>query len=825
MLTRWRQCWTMLGSTTLLFVMANGGSLAIGNSKIGSANRLPTSKAAISSLAFRPDGKEIAIGRFRSVSFTASVGSKVTALCGCIGYVSSLAYSPDGKLLLAGCGLPGRSGEVLVYNSATHLVAATLIGPEDVVQSVSVSPDGKVIAGGSYDRSVYLWRLPTRLNSHVPIKPIRRLTDHTDAVYCVAFSPTGARLASAAGDRTVKVWDSYTGKRLLTLSESTGELYGVAFRAGSDEVAAGGADRVLRVWNAQTGEMLRSAFAHNGPILRVLYGHAGRSMFTTGVDGAVKQWSADTLQEKSMFPVQTGWPQALSISNDDRSIVVGCLDGSLHGYNLQRSTASIRPRAFEVDSKAQICNSGSEDVPVAARMAAVVKRIPGNETFRTAQFLTTPCTVSGELWDGHAESPTQPLSHYYRFHAIPGKPVIIEVNARRSGSPLDSYLQILDRAGKPVEQAVLRSMGQSEITLFDKDSLITGIRLLPFPDLRLNDYVLIGRELLRVGTLPKGPDDDTQFRSIHGQRVGYLCTNPEYHSIGTKVYRVELHPAGSTFSPNGMPLTHLMYENDDGGPLYGRDSYIRFEPPVEGDYTVCLSDARSQQGKGYGYRLEIHPPQPNFTISINPAAITVPANGSAAVNIECDRFDGFEGPIHVSLEGLPSGYNATESDIEEGETAASLLVSLTAKSVETAPGGSFKVIARAMLPDGLVTREPAEDKNRKVTAGSPSQVYGTVDTTGITLRPGHEVTFVATISRKAGFTARVPLDVRNLPFGVKVMDVGLNGILVNEKETSRRIVLSCEPWVKPQVRQIFVYAGVEGGIGTGIPAVTLKITK
>jgi hypothetical protein len=457
-----------------------------------------------------------------------------------------------------------------------------------------------------------------------------------------------------------------------------------------------------------------------------------------------------------------------------------------------------------------------------------VERLPGNDRLNHAQFVSTPVTISGELWDGKATSgaTADGLSHYYRFDAKRHEILVFEVMARRAGSPLDSFIQVLDGAGRPVEQAVLRAMGQSEITLFDKDSAITGIRLLPFPDLHLNDYVLIGRELLRVGTLPKGPDDDTQFRSIHGQRMGYFGTNPEYHSIGTKVYRVEIHRAGATFSPNGMPLTHLMYENDDGGPLYGRDSYLMFPVPEDGEYVVRICDSRGQQGKGYTYKLNIHPPRPDYKISASPATLTIPRGGREAMTVECDRFDGFSGPVHVKLQNLAAGFSATETDIEAGETSAILLVSADPSAVGSTDKSpvSFRVVATATIDQKPVER--VLDPNpvaHKLVIGGVAGVNVDVDSHEIALKPGGECAIVTTIVRGKGFVGRVPIDLRNLPFGVKVMDVGLNGILVNEKETTRRIVLTCEPWVTSQDRAIYLFAGVEGGVGNAAPPIMLHI--
>ena len=65
------------------------------------------------------------------------------------------------------------------------------------------------------------------------------------------------------------------------------------------------------------------------------------------------------------------------------------------------------------------------------------------------------------------------------------------------------------------------------------------------------------------------------------------------------------------------------------------------------------------------------------------------------------------------------------------------------------------------------------------------------------------------IARQNGFGGRVPVEVRNLPPRVRVLDVGLNGVLINEDETKRTFVLEALDSASPVDQEIYVAAKVE----------------
>jgi WD40 repeat protein len=84
-------------------------------------------------------------------------------------------------------------------DAPTRQEPATLKGHDFMVLSVAFSPDGKMLASGSWDNTV-------ELNEAHARQELATLKGHALGVFSVAFSPDGKTLASGSGDETVKLW-------------------------------------------------------------------------------------------------------------------------------------------------------------------------------------------------------------------------------------------------------------------------------------------------------------------------------------------------------------------------------------------------------------------------------------------------------------------------------------------------------------------------------------------------------------------------------------------------------------------------------------------
>jgi hypothetical protein len=68
--------------------------------------------------------------------------------------------------------------------------------------------------------------------------------------------------------------------------------------------------------------------------------------------------------------------------------------------------------------------------------------------------------------------------------------------------------------------------------------------------------------------------------------------------------------------------------------------------------------------------------------------------------------------------------------------------------------------------------------------------------------------------------------VAGLLHGISVLEIGLNGILITEKDAARTMEIYCEPWVQPTEHPFVVLAKREGkNTEHAAKSVLLKVVK
>lgn len=444
---------------------------------------------------------------------------------------------------------------------------------------------------------------------------------------------------------------------------------------------------------------------------------------------------------------------------------------------------------------------------LAEELPALAELEPNNSAGE-AQSAKIPSIINGRLHAGKKQ--TGPDVDIYRFEAKEGESLIFETLAAQRGSLADTKIEVLHLDGSPVPRVLLQatrdSWNKSARTV---DPTAVEIRTEFWEEMELNQYLYMAGEVGKLYRWPFGPDSGFQMYFRDNKRVTYFGTTAASHALYEPFYIVEPHPPGTKLVPNGLPSFTLNYENDDDELRYlGSDSRLLFKAPKTGTYLVRVSDSRGMNGDLHNYRLTIRPASPDYRVRVAGMNPSVPPGNGRAVTIEVDRLDGFAGEVKVEITDLPAGFHSSSPIVvQAGHFAAEGVIYALpdAQAPAMADATKAKAIATAIINGKPVTHEANSLGTLKLDAppkfllsliptNTTTVTIGSQVIPEIIIYPGETVSALIKVQRK-GETNLINLDMDNLPHGVIVDNVGLNGVQIRAGEDEREIFLMAFKWV------------------------------
>lgn len=287
-------------------------------------------------------GKTLPNINFRQADLTGSTFTNT------FGNVFAVDISPDGLLLAAGT----TDGRVWVWRIADGELLFTCEGHTGQIWAICFSPDGQILASGS--NGVRLWDSSTGQTLAMLSGPGYDF----DPVYALAINPDGRTLASGHRNQLIKLWDVATavslgtGQPRQTLQGHSHEVRSLDFSPDGQLLASGNRNSTVCLWHAPTGQKLVTLRSQAIGIWAVKFSPDGRLLTSGGEDHQVRLWDVSALLNTSVTGV-------LSIPDDASLAKTDTPDADQPLTILEGHTDWVRALSFSPDGA--ILASGAED--------------------------------------------------------------------------------------------------------------------------------------------------------------------------------------------------------------------------------------------------------------------------------------------------------------------------------------------------------------------------------------------------------------------------------------------------------------------------------
>ncbi|KYC38802.1 hypothetical protein WA1_34945 [Scytonema hofmannii PCC 7110] len=217
------------------------------------------------------------------------------------GRVTSISLSSDGNLAIA-----RQNGNVDIWSKSGKLLAEWQ-GHQGVITDIIRLDEQRIVTAGQNGR-IYIWnQLGHKL---------REFQGHQSVVASLSLSPNGNLIATLGGDGVVKLWN-WSGQQLQELKVD-GWITNMSFSSDSQRLATAELDGTVRIWN-HLGKELSKFSTYQDQLRQVSFSPDGQRIATVGSDGSLRIWNLAGRQI-AQFGNNQGKVINISFSSDGKQV-------------------------------------------------------------------------------------------------------------------------------------------------------------------------------------------------------------------------------------------------------------------------------------------------------------------------------------------------------------------------------------------------------------------------------------------------------------------------------------------------------------------------
>jgi len=206
-------------------------------------------------------------------------------------------------------------------------------GHSRIVYTVATSDRDNLIASGSDDKTVSLWRIVDH-NNQPSLRCIHKIKLRS-CINSLSFSPDGSLLGAALDSGWIELYDMGTGKNIGSIEgQTTSEVWTICFSPDGKQIISGALDRAVRIWDVQTRHCNWALRGHDEWVNGVAVAPDGRHIVSAGGDKTVRVWDTNTMSCSSTLRGHQDFVRSVCVLEDNNTIVSASDDNSLRTWTM-----------------------------------------------------------------------------------------------------------------------------------------------------------------------------------------------------------------------------------------------------------------------------------------------------------------------------------------------------------------------------------------------------------------------------------------------------------------------------------------------------------